>query len=65
MNAQVQQLVTMMRAAAPATPMWELSPADARRQFDAYVAALNAGGPEMAETRDLTVAGRRGPIARR
>ena len=65
MNAQVQQLVMMMRAAAPAIPMWELPPADARRQFDEYVAALNAGGPEMAETRELTLAGRRGPIGAR
>jgi acetyl esterase len=65
LNAQVQQLITMMRAAAPATPMWDLSAVEARRQFETFAAALNHGGPEMAERRDLTVPGRRGPIGAR
>jgi acetyl esterase len=56
-----------MRAAVPpdAPRMWELDAAEARRRGDAFFAMLNLGGPEMAERRDLTVPGRRGPIAAR
>ena len=65
MNAQVQQLIAMMRAAAPPVRMWQLSAPDARRQADTFLAPLNQGGPEMAECREVTVPGRRGPIGAR
>src|SRR5439155_14600907 len=67
MNAQVQQLIAMMRAAIPpdAPRMWQLPAAEARARGDAFFAMLNHGGPEMAERRDLTVPGRRGAIPAR
>jgi acetyl esterase/lipase len=67
MNSQVQDLIAMMRAAVPpdAPRMWQLPVDEARRRGDAFFAMLNHGGPEMAECRDLTVPGRRGPIPAR
>ena len=67
MNAQVQQLIAMMRAAIPpdAPRMWQLPAAEARARGDAFFGMLNHGGPEMAERRDLTVPARRGAIAAR
>ncbi|MBM3218734.1 MAG: alpha/beta hydrolase [Candidatus Rokubacteria bacterium] len=67
MNAQVQGLIAMMRAAIPADAprMWQLPVAEARRRGDAFFAMLNHGGPEMAERRDLTIPGRRGAIPAR
>src|SRR5215216_5204992 len=67
MNAQVQDLIAMMRAAVPpdAPRMWQLPAAEARRRGDAFFAMLNHGGPEMAERRDLMLPGRRGPVPAR
>ena len=67
MNSQVQDLIAMMRAAVPpdAPRMWQLPADEARRRGDAFFAILNHGGPEMAERRDLTVPGPRGPIPAR
>src|SRR5437764_13511936 len=67
MDAQVQRLIAMMRAAIPpdAPRMWQLPAAEARRRGDAFFAMLNHGGPEMAEQRDLMVPGRRGAIPAR
>src|SRR5439155_25899546 len=67
MNAQVQQLIAMMRAAIPpdAPRMWQLPAAEARARGDAFFGMLNHGGPEMAERRDLTVPARRGAVAAR
>ncbi len=67
MNAEVRNLVAMMRAAVPpdAPRMWQLPVAEARARGDAFFAILNHGGPEMKERRDLTVPGRRGPIPAR
>src|SRR5438105_14277676 len=67
MNAQVEQLIAMMRAAIPpdAPRMWQLPAAEARARGDAFFGMLNRGGPEMAERRDLTVPARRGAIAAR
>jgi acetyl esterase len=67
MNPQVQELIAMMRAAVPpdAPRLWQLPAAEARARGDAFFGMLNQGGPEMAERRDLTVPGRRGPIPAR
>jgi acetyl esterase len=67
MNAEVQSLIAMMRAAVPpdAPRMWELPVAEARRRGDAFFAILNQGGPTMKERRDLTIPGRRGSIPAR
>jgi acetyl esterase len=67
MNAEVQNLIAMMRAAVPpdAPRMWQLPVAEARRRGDAFFAILNHGGPEMQERRDLTVPGRRGAVSAR
>ncbi len=67
MNPQVASLIEMLRAAVPpdAPRLWELPAAVARPRADAFFAGLNAGGPEMAETRNLEIPGRRGPIPAR
>ncbi len=67
MNVQVQGLIAMMRAAIPpdAPRLWQLPAAEARTRGDAFFAMLNHGGPEMAERRDLTLAGRRGAVPAR
>jgi acetyl esterase len=67
MNPQVQALIDAIRAATPpgAPRLWELSPAAARDVSDLFLAPLNRGGPEMAETRELTIPGRRRPIPAR
>ena len=67
MNAQVQELIAMMRAAIPpdAPRMWQLSAAEARQRADAFFGMLNHGGPEMADRRDLAIPGRRGTIPAR
>ncbi|HYE91788.1 MAG TPA: alpha/beta hydrolase [Terriglobales bacterium] len=64
MNPQVATLIEMMRAAMPpGTPrLWDLPAAEGRPRSDAFLRALNAGGPDMAEQRDFTVPGPRGPI---
>jgi acetyl esterase len=67
MNAEVRNLIAMMRAAVPADAprMWQLPVAEARARGDAFFAILNHGGPEMKERRDLTLPGRRGPVPAR
>ncbi|MBM4440048.1 MAG: alpha/beta hydrolase [Candidatus Rokubacteria bacterium] len=67
MNPQVQNLIAMMKAAVPpdAPRMWQMPAAEARARGDAFFAMLNHGGPEMAERRDLTIPGPRGPVPAR
>jgi acetyl esterase len=67
MNSQVQNLVAMMKAAVqPGVPrLWQMPAAQGRAQGDAFFRMLNQGGPEMAETRELTIPGTRGPIPAR
>jgi acetyl esterase len=67
MNPQVQRVLEMLKAAIPpdAPRLWELPPAEARRSAEAFCAPLNLGGPEMAETRDLEIPGRRASIPAR
>ena len=67
MNPQVLALIQMLKAATPpdAPRMWQLSPAEARAQSNRFFAALNHGGPDVAETRDVTIPGRRGDIRAR
>jgi acetyl esterase len=67
MDPQVQQLMAMLRAALPpgAPRLWELPPATGRPFADAFFGPRNEGGPQMAERRDLTIPGRRGPIVAR
>src|SRR3954462_3268456 len=62
MNPQVLAFIEMLEANIPAdTPkMWELTPAQAREQSERFFAPFNAGGPRMAELRDLRVSTRRG-----
>jgi hypothetical protein len=43
--------------------MWQLTPAQARGQSERFFAPFNAGGPQMAEVRDVQVAGRRRGIS--
>lgn len=65
MDPQVTRLIELLKAAqAPGVPrLWELPPAVARQGADAmFKAMFNSGGPEMAETRDVEVPGRRGAV---
>ena len=68
MNPQVAQLIEMLAALQRdgGPPLWEMAPQDARASADSMIGALfNDGGPVMAETRDIEIPGRRGPIAAR
>ena len=68
MDPQVSQLVEMLKAAqAPGVPrLWELPPAVARHGADTmFKTMFNAGGPAMAETREIEIPGRRGAIPAR
>jgi acetyl esterase len=67
MNSQVASLLELMKAATPpdAPRLWDLSPAEARAQSNRFFALFNAGGPAMAETRELDIPGRRGGIGAR
>lgn len=67
MDSQVQRLIDLLQAATPpGTPrLWELSPRDARKQADAFMAPFNQGGPAMAEIRAIEINGTGGPIAGR
>jgi acetyl esterase len=67
MNPQVQRLIEMLKELVPADApkLWEVPPAEARSRADAFCVPLNAGGPEMVETRELTIPGRRASIAAR
>jgi acetyl esterase len=61
MNPQIRAFIEMLKASIPAdTPkMWQLTAAQAREQAERFFAPFNAGGPEMAEVRDVGVPGRR------
>lgn len=67
MDPQVDKLIQTLKAAIPAgaPPLWELPVDEARRRSDAFFALFNEGGPEMAETRRVTLPGPRGPIGGR
>jgi len=68
MHPQVERLVEMLKALqVEGTPrLWELPPKVARGVADSMLTSMfNDGGPRMAETRELTVPGRRGAIAAR
>lgn len=67
MNPQIATLIQMMKAAmAPGTPrLWDVSPPEARELSARFFAPLNLGGPDMAEVREVSVPGRRGPIRAR
>jgi acetyl esterase len=67
MNAQVQALIDALRAATPpdAPRLWDLDPATARATYNTFLAALNPGGPDMAEVREVTIPGRRRAIPAR
>jgi acetyl esterase len=67
MNPQVLAFIEMLKAKIPPdTPkMWQLTPAQAREQSESFFAPFNAGGPQMAEVRDLRVRARRGEIPAR
>lgn len=67
MNAQVAALLQMLKAATPpdAPRLWQLSPADARAQSNRFFAPLNAGGPSVAESREVMIPARRGPVRAR
>src|SRR5260370_883236 len=56
----------MLKASIRAdTPkMWQLTPPQARGQSERFFAPFNAGGPQMAEVRDIQVPGRRGLSSR-
>jgi acetyl esterase len=66
-NPQLQRLIETLKAAFPpdAPKLWELPPAEARLRGDAFFVPLNVGGPEMADTRDIALLGRRGSIPAR
>ncbi len=61
MNPQIRAFIEMLKATIPAdTPkMWQLTPPQAREQSERFFAPFNAGGPQMAEVRDVQVFGRR------
>jgi acetyl esterase len=63
LNEQVRAFLEKLKAAIPADApkMWQLTPAEAREQSERFFAPFNAGGPQMAEVRELRVPGRRGP----
>ncbi|HEY6910697.1 MAG TPA: alpha/beta hydrolase [Myxococcales bacterium] len=67
MNPQVVAFIEMLKNTIPAdTPkMWQLTPAQAREQSERFFAPFNAGGPQMAEVREMRVAARRGEIPAR
>jgi acetyl esterase len=65
-NPQIRAFIEMLKATIPAdTPkMWQLTPPQAREQSERFFAPFNAGGPQMAEVRDVQVFGRRGLSSR-
>lgn len=67
MNPQIASLLAMLKAATPpdAPRMWQLTPAQARAGSTAFFSMFNGGGPAVAETRDVTIPGRRGAIGAR
>lgn len=67
MDPQIANLLEMLRAATPpdAPRLWQLPVEQARAVGDAFLSSFNGGGPVMAETRDVQVPGRRGPVPAR
>jgi acetyl esterase len=67
MNPQVLAFIEMLKATIPAdTPkMWQLTPGQAREQNERFFAPFNAGGPQMAEVREVRVGARRGEVPAR
>src|SRR5689334_2384120 len=67
MNPQISAFIEMLKANIPPdTPkMWQLTPAQAREQSERFFAPFNAGGPQMAEVREVRVSGRRGEVPAR
>ena len=67
MNPQIASLLAMLKAVTPpdAPRMWQLTPAQARTGSTAFFSMFNGGGPTVAETRDVSVPGRRGAIRAR
>ena len=67
MDPQVRAFIEMLKATIPADAprTWQLTPQQAREQCERFFAPFNAGGPQMAEARDLRVPGHRGDIAAR
>ena len=67
MNQQIVSLIQTLKAATPpdAPRLWQLSAPAAREQSARFFAPLNKGGPTVAETRELTIPGRRGDIPAR
>lgn len=66
MDPQIRAFIDLLKATVPANEPrpWQLTPREAREQSERFFAPLNAGGPEMAEVRDLHVPGRRSVPAR-
>src|SRR6266851_9914310 len=67
MDPQVRAFIEMLKATIPADAprTWQLTPQQAREQCERFFAPFNAGGPQMAEARDLRVPGHRGEIPAR
>ena len=61
MHPQVVSLIETLKKMTPADApqLWQMPATVGRPRADAFFTALNAGGPEMAETRDLEVPGPR------
>src|SRR5260370_20502497 len=60
-DPQIRAFIETLKATIPAdTPkMWQLTPPQAREQSERFFAPFNAGGPPMAEVRDVQGFGRR------
>ena len=67
MNPQVGAFIEMLKATIPvdAPRMWQLTPLEAREQSERFFARFNAGGPRMAEVRNLHLPGPRGEVPAR
>ena len=68
MNPQVDRVIQMLKAlqAQGAPRLWDLPPAAARAAADQmFVSMFNSGGPEMADTREVEIPGRRAALRAR
>ncbi len=68
MNPQVSQFIDLLKSlqVAGVPRLWELPPDVARKSADnMFRSVFNDGGPEMADTRDIEIPGRRGAIPAR
>jgi acetyl esterase len=65
-NPQIRAFIEMLKATIPADApkLWQLTPPQAREQSERFFAPFNAGGPQMAEVREVKVPGRRGLSSR-